>query len=128
VRNIFQYNALDLLLAYFISVLLAAVAVLVGIHALFINHVSYAVNFSSILRTTRNPNLDNIIRNTTSTGLDKECNSMGVKPLAKSLEEMQLKFGIVDGLGHAVFEVVEEGRDGVQEMRGRTECSGNIHE
>ena len=53
---------------------------------------------------------------------------MRVKPLAKSLEEAQLKFGIVDGLGHAVFEVVEEGQDGVQEMRGRTECSGNIHE
>ncbi|KAH6708738.1 hypothetical protein BKA61DRAFT_678587 [Leptodontidium sp. MPI-SDFR-AT-0119] len=128
VHNVFQYNARDLLLAYFISVFFASFAVLVGIRAVFINHVSYAANFSSILRTTRNPSLDNIVRNTTSTGLDKECNCMGVKPLAKSLRGTQLKFGIVDGLGHAAFDVVEEGRDGVQEIRGRTECPGNMHE
>lgn len=128
VRIVFQYKALDLLLAYFIPVLLATVAVLVGARALFINRVSYAANFSSILRTTRNPHLDNIVRNTTSTGLDRECNCMGAKPLPKSLEEIQLKFGIVNGLGHAAFEVVEEGRNGVQEIRGRTECPGNMHE
>ncbi|PMD60549.1 uncharacterized protein K444DRAFT_629480 [Hyaloscypha bicolor E] len=133
IQNIFQYNTLDLFLAYFFSVLVTTFATLVGIRALYINRVSYAANFSSILRTTRNPNLDQIVRNTASTELDTKCNCMGAKPLPKSLKGKQLKFGIPNGSGHASFDVVEEGQDGaqedgVQDIRGITECPGSGHQ
>ena len=58
---------------------------------------------------------------------------MGAKPLLKSLKGKQLKFGIPNGSGHASFDVVEEGQDGaqedgVQDIRGITECPGSGHQ
>jgi len=110
-RNIFQYDTLDLLLSYFLSALAAAIAILVALHALFLNRVSHSMSFSSIMRTTRNSDLDHLVREEPS-----KCHCLGAAPLNKSLKKTHLKFESADG--HTAFQITDS-KQAVQVDEGK---------
>ncbi|KAF2138914.1 uncharacterized protein K452DRAFT_275818 [Aplosporella prunicola CBS 121167] len=111
-RNFWSYNPLDLLISYVVGVVVALVAIIVGFWALFLNGYSAGSSFSTILLTTRNPNLDDIAAG--------QC--LGSQPLDRNFQKMKLQFGIVgrkDGVDHAAFGI----RGTVNKLRKGQECS-----
>lgn len=60
-RNIYVYRLLDLYVAYGASIAASIVCAAVGVSALYRNGLCYSTNFSTILRTTRRHELDDLM-------------------------------------------------------------------
>ncbi|KAI9853104.1 MAG: hypothetical protein M1838_001605 [Thelocarpon superellum] len=68
--NIYVYLRLDLWLAYGIALIFAILCSVLGSSALLHNGLSYTNDFTTILRTTRNPGLDNLVAESEASGAD----------------------------------------------------------
>lgn len=96
---VWRYNPLWLAISYFIAVGLTFMAVGVGLHAIVENGYAMETNFSTFLTTTRNPDLDEVVRGS----------SLGASPLKKAVRETKLRFGETvrpegeQGTPHAAF-------------------------
>ncbi|KAK7419752.1 hypothetical protein QQX98_003124 [Neonectria punicea] len=82
-QNAYAYKPRNLLIAYGISVFITVVVVLVGFICIWLSSLSFGSSFSTILRTTRNPELDAL--------LNDDGNS-GAEPLPKYLAKRKLAF------------------------------------
>lgn len=80
---VYQYTTLRLVLMYAVSVAIALLMAVVGFAALGQNGVSSSMNFSTILRTTRNPTLDGLVGG----------GCLGGDPIPEGLGKLRLKFG-----------------------------------
>lgn len=69
-QNVYRYNSRNLLIAYGAAVLLTSATTVVGM--LCIRHAAsaYSAEFSTILRTTRNPELDLLVPAEETTGAE----------------------------------------------------------
>ncbi|KAF3401870.1 hypothetical protein F1880_009736 [Penicillium rolfsii] len=99
-QNFYNYDSRNLLLAYAIALGVSVGCVIVGLLALFENGVSQSTAFSSVLVTTRNPELDQL-----AVG-----HCLGRDPIGKEIGEARLQFGEMVGVGaggreyrHAAF-------------------------
>jgi len=81
--SIYQYHPLYLFLSYGIGFFFASVAAIIGIYAMIDNGVSHSAAFSTIIATTRNPDLDSLTRGA----------SLGAEPLPKDIKKVKLRFG-----------------------------------
>ncbi|KAF1985404.1 hypothetical protein K402DRAFT_108445 [Aulographum hederae CBS 113979] len=68
--NFYVYKSHDLLMAYGISILCTAICVTVGIFSILENKTTFTNNFSTILRTTRNSGIGEVVSEEDSTGAD----------------------------------------------------------
>lgn len=110
-KNYWRYNPLALLISYVAGVAIALMCLFVGGWAHFSNGYSVNASFSSILLTTRNPDLDGI-----ATG---QC--LGAQPLDRNFGETKLQFGIVrtiDDIDHAAFGI----RGTVRRLKNGQKC------
>ena len=60
-RNVYVYRLLDLYVAYGASIAASIVCAAIGVSALYRNGLCYNTNFSTILRTTRRHELDDLM-------------------------------------------------------------------
>jgi hypothetical protein len=81
--NKYQYHPFYLLLSYGLALLFSSIAAMIGFWAMHLNGVSHSMNFSAIVATTRNPELDAL------TGRS----SLGADPVENKAENVRLKFG-----------------------------------
>ncbi|KAK6193306.1 hypothetical protein LQW54_012607 [Pestalotiopsis sp. IQ-011] len=84
-RNVFWYNAKNLLITYAIALGLTLVSVVAGARAFHYNGVSHSKNFSAMIQMSRNPTLDEVTR---GQGLERQ-------PLDETFKETKLRFGIL---------------------------------
>lgn len=91
---VYQYTTLRLVLVYAVSVVIALFSAVVGFVALRQNNVSSRMNFSTILRTTRNPTLDGLV--------GRGC--LGGDPMSKDLGRLRLKSGELRTEGEEIGE------------------------
>ncbi|KAL2861718.1 hypothetical protein BJX68DRAFT_223128 [Aspergillus pseudodeflectus] len=96
-RNYYFYGATGLLTAYMSAVAVSIVCVIIGLVALRRNGVAQGTSFSSVLMTTRNPELDRL-----AVG---QC--LGTEPLKDEIGKVRLQFGEIEGAElrrrHAAF-------------------------
>ncbi|OJD30020.1 formylmethionine deformylase-like protein [Diplodia corticola] len=95
-RNYWRYSPVDLLIAYVAGAAVALFCIVVGGWAYMYNGYSATSSFSSILLTTRNPDLDGLTV--------KQC--LPTYPLQENIGKAKLKFGVVggaNGIEHAAF-------------------------
>ncbi|KAK8209880.1 hypothetical protein IWZ01DRAFT_332530 [Phyllosticta capitalensis] len=98
--NYYEYNRTNLLLAYAVAIVVALASTGVGVAAYFVNGYSASTSFSSIIATTRNPDLDQMARGA----------CLGSQPLPKGLGGAKLRYGILktdDDTLHAAFGLEE---------------------
>ncbi|OIW29243.1 hypothetical protein CONLIGDRAFT_411841 [Coniochaeta ligniaria NRRL 30616] len=101
---VWRYNPLWLAISYFIAVALTFAAVGIGLHAIVANGYAMETNFSTFLTTTRNPDLDEVVRGS----------SLGASPLKRAVRETKLRFGETvrpegaEGTPHAAFGFPEQ--------------------
>ncbi|CAI7641693.1 unnamed protein product [Penicillium glandicola] len=88
-RNFYTYDSRSLLAVYMAALGVTVVCVVVGFFALRENGVSHNTSFSSVLMTTRNPELDHLANG--------RC--LGSYELEKEIGEVQLRFGEIEGSG-----------------------------
>lgn len=82
-QNIYVYKPRNLLIAYCSSIAVTAILVIVGLVCIArANSDTFDTSFSTILRTTRNPELDALVVASASTG---------AKPLPKDLSDIKLR-------------------------------------
>jgi hypothetical protein len=81
--NKYQYHPFYLLFSYGLALLFSSIAAMIGFWAMHLNGVSHSMNFSAIVATTRNPELDAL------TGRS----SLGADPVENKAENVRLKFG-----------------------------------
>lgn len=86
-QNIYVYNPLDLYLAYGLTLVSALICICIGSLALTGNGVSFSDEFTTILRATRNPELDHLVA-------EGECN--GADPTPKHTAEALLSYNLRD--------------------------------
>jgi hypothetical protein len=80
-QNIYQYAPRNLIIAYGSAAIIAVAFVLVGYVCIWSASNSFGTSFSTILRTTRNPELDALV----------PCaETSGAEPLSKHLEKTKL--------------------------------------
>ncbi|KPM43804.1 hypothetical protein AK830_g2725 [Neonectria ditissima] len=82
-QNAFSYKPRNLVIAYGVSVFITIVVVMVGFACIWVSSLSFGSSFSTILRTTRNPELDAL--------LCDDGNS-GAEPLPRHLAKRKLAF------------------------------------
>ncbi|KAL4911902.1 hypothetical protein BDW62DRAFT_206992 [Aspergillus aurantiobrunneus] len=95
-QNFYSYSRTNLFIAYMTAVAVTLVCVLVGFHALWSNGVPHSTSFSSVLVTTRNPELDHLAFG----------HCLGSDPLDKEVGKVRLRFGEIEGAReyrHAAF-------------------------
>jgi hypothetical protein len=85
-HNIYIYASRKLWLAYGIAIAFATVIVALGSFAIVRNRASYSSDFSTILRTSRNADLDHEVEEHDRTGRD---------PLPSYLEKTTVVFSLV---------------------------------
>jgi len=103
-ENRFHYSRQGLWIGYTLSVIATLASVLVGMHSIYMNGITSDTLFSKILVTTRNPTLDNLVK-------DHEGVCLGGDPFPEKLEKTELIFGITDqtdGATHTAFGTVGE--------------------
>jgi hypothetical protein len=61
-QNVYQYNSKNLIISYSVAISVTVLAVCLGLYSLKYNGVAHSSNFSAILGTTRNPELDKYVR------------------------------------------------------------------
>lgn len=103
----YTYNWRNLVLAYSLAVAAAALSVGVGLAALRTNGYSAGASFSSILLTTRNPDLDALA----------EGYCLGARPVPNEVGKTVLRFGILNSQpydqstgGHGAFGLQDDVR------------------
>lgn len=77
----FSYEPRNLFIAYGLGVLASAIIVVIGLLCIKSASASYATTFSTILRTTRNPDIDTIV---------PAAETSGAEPLSKHLGDTRL--------------------------------------
>ncbi|KAI1053456.1 hypothetical protein LB506_012547 [Fusarium annulatum] len=77
----FSYEPRNLFIAYGLGVLASAIIVIIGLLCIKSASASYATTFSTILRTTRNPDIDTIV---------PAAETSGAEPLSKHLGDTRL--------------------------------------
>ncbi|KAF5253985.1 hypothetical protein FANTH_1167 [Fusarium anthophilum] len=77
----FSYEPRNLFIAYGLGLLASAVIVIIGLLCIKSASASYAATFSTILRTTRNPDIDTIV---------PTAETSGAEPLSKQLGDTRL--------------------------------------
>lgn len=82
-RNFYAYERLTLITAYLASLSVVLLWMGVGTMALWRNGIASSANFSALLCTTRNPDLDALARG----------HSLGADPLPDDIARVKLKFG-----------------------------------
>lgn len=92
-QNFYSYNSRNLLLAYATALGVSVGCVIVGFLALWENGVSQSTAFSSVLVTTRNPELDQL-----AVG-----HCFGRDPIGKEIGEAKLRFGEIPAGAGAGF-------------------------
>ncbi|KAL2837254.1 hypothetical protein BJY01DRAFT_46869 [Aspergillus pseudoustus] len=95
-QNFYSYNQRNLLAAYITSVGVTASCITVGLVAMHRNGVSQDTSFSTVLLTTRNPELDNLAIG--------QC--LGSDKISDEVRNIQLRFGQIEGdreYRHAAF-------------------------
>jgi hypothetical protein len=90
--NIYTYDTKKLLISYGVMDFSAIIHTIIGLHSLYTNGVQHSTSFSSILFTTRNPEL-----NTIAAG-----QSLGTKPLPKEIRNRRLMFGTLDKMARKI--------------------------
>ena len=93
-QNLYTYQPFDLLLAYGLAILAAALCVAIGSLAILANGASYSSDFSTVLRTTRNSQLNSFVSNDETDGID---------PLPNHIAETELGYRPLNGAGVAGF-------------------------
>jgi hypothetical protein len=86
-NNYYQYRPLYLALPYGIGLLCVSIVATIGLYSIHLNGVSHSMNFSSILATTRNPDLDVLTHGA----------SLGAEPLKTDISKVKLRFGPLIG-------------------------------
>ncbi|KAM0229609.1 hypothetical protein ACHAPO_009873 [Fusarium lateritium] len=81
-QNAFSYEPRNLFIAYGIGILFSMIIVIYGLLCIKSASASYANSFSTILRTTRNPDLDAVV---------PTAETSGAEPLAKNIGKIRLK-------------------------------------
>ncbi|PSR79068.1 hypothetical protein BD289DRAFT_375946 [Coniella lustricola] len=84
--NFYTYNWKNLVMAYAVAIVVATICAIVGLHALLANGYSAGANFSSIMLSTRNSDLDRIARG----------HCLGKTPLADDIKTIILRYGILE--------------------------------
>ena len=100
-KNTYVYHPFDLYLAYSLGILFTSICLVIGMAALFRNGQSYSNSFSTVLRVTRNPDLDRLVETETS----------GADPLPEELERAVLSLprrSRVGGVENGGFEIVSD--------------------
>jgi hypothetical protein len=95
-QKIYTYQPFDLWFAYGIALLCNALCFLIGIIALHRNGLSYSNDFTTVLRTTRNPNLDLLVT---------ESESNGAAPVPKHTLDGTLTYRRANEYGWAGFSI-----------------------
>ncbi|CAN9173861.1 unnamed protein product [Alternaria alternata] len=85
--NIYAYNAHNLWIAYGVAIAVTFFSLGVGFYALYHNGISYRTSFSTIVATTRNNVLDEIMVGS----------SLGGDSVRKDVMQTKLRFGVSDG-------------------------------
>ena len=80
-QNSFSYEPRNLFIAYGIGLLFSLIVVMFGLLCIKSASASYTNSFSTILRTTRNPELDAVV---------PSAESSGAEPLSKHLSHVRL--------------------------------------
>ncbi len=93
-QNIYTYQPFDLLLAYGLGILAAALCVLIGTLAMIANGVSYSSDFSTVMRTTRNSELNSLVSGDEMDGID---------PLPDHIADAEIGYRLRNGTGQAGF-------------------------
>lgn len=91
--NRYSYNRQNLALAYGVGIFVALVGISIGAYSYFTNGYSASMSFSSIIFTTRNPDLDKI----------SEGRCLPALPLGPELGKIKLRYGMLrseDRVGH----------------------------
>lgn len=83
--NVYFYNKLNLLSAYLLATVMTVLMVFLGFYALVKNGVASDINFSTIMLTTRNTDLDELAKGS----------CLGGNPLPKRLREEKMMFGVI---------------------------------
>ncbi|KAI1474518.1 hypothetical protein F4774DRAFT_327212 [Daldinia eschscholtzii] len=84
-KNFFSYNSRILLATYSTAIVVTLLCICVGFYALLSNGYTSSTAFSSILLTTRNPDLDRLSKD----------NNLGAMPLPHQIRDTKLRFGIL---------------------------------
>jgi hypothetical protein len=95
-QNFYSYNRKNLFAAYMTALVVTIVCITIGLFALWDNGVPQNTSFSNVLRTTRNPDLDNL-----TTGY-----CLGSDELTEELSRVRLRFGEIETpqpFKHAAF-------------------------
>jgi len=104
-QNAYVYSPAHLLAAYGASIFVTGTVVLVGLFCIWSSSEAFAASFSSILRTTRNPQLDAIVQ-------AKE--TQATVPISKRLGKVKLFLGrrFHGGELWTAFAIVQNSEDG----------------
>ena len=97
--NKYMYLAHNLVLAYGIAIFVSLLSVVVGLRALQVNGVSHDTSFYTIMATTRNIKLDDLLKG----------ESLGASPIPGSIAKKKLQFGVIamgDGSGRGAETVL----------------------
>lgn len=96
-HNFYLYSEGYLIIAYMTAIGVTVACVTVGFFALWRNGVSQNTSFSSVLMTTRNPELDRLAIG----------HCLGAEPLKKEIGKVRLQYGEIEGSDqrykHAAF-------------------------
>lgn len=101
-QNTYSYDSKNLLISYGLAVSFALLAGIAGCISIYLTGASYSNKFSTVLRTTRGPELEELVSHNDRTGVD---------PLPKRLAKSRIDLRC----GQA-----ESGRDGVGDWRPET--------
>ncbi|EPE36340.1 hypothetical protein GLAREA_05678 [Glarea lozoyensis ATCC 20868] len=85
----YKYNPRNLLVTYGVATAITIAYVLIGFHAFTVNGIASDSSFSSILMTTRNEDLDTLIRG----------HGLVAQPLPDEIADVKLMFGVIGGRG-----------------------------
>ena len=95
-ENVYVYQPRQLWFAYGIAILANIVCLLIGVFAMRRNGLWYNNDFTTIMRTTRNPNLDLLV---------PEGESNGAEPVAAWTKQGTLKYSRANEYGWAGFSI-----------------------
>jgi hypothetical protein len=95
-QNVYTYEPAQLWLAYGIAILANVLCLLLGVIAVHRNGFSYSNDFTTIMRTTRNPNLDLLV---------PEAESNGAEPVSKWTKSGTLTYRRSNDYGWSGFSI-----------------------
>jgi hypothetical protein len=112
-QNAFSYEPRNLFIAYGIGILFSLIVVIFGLLCIRSASASYTNSFSTILRTTRNPELDAVV---------PSAETSGAEPLSKHLSNVRLVLrrqgnGLEGGDDQSTFFAVDTKPDNMKEAR-----------